>query len=203
MKKTILTLFTLFTLSHAGGCVLVQSGDMNVTWKAYKTLAKVGVAGAFTSVNYTPIAKEGANFRELLVGSTVSIDATQINTSNPTRDETLVKMFFKQLKSTTIEGEIVAMKADKRAKGKPYTGMLDVALNFNRKTLTLPMKYSYVKEHFSAEGTLDLFDFAVNDALTSINKSCYDLHKGKTWNDVSIMFATNIKATLCKVDLKK
>jgi hypothetical protein len=203
MKKTIFTLFTLFTLSHAGGCVLVQSGDMNVTWKAYKTLAKVGVGGVFTSVKYTPIAKEGANFRELLVGSTVSIDATQIDTGNPTRDDTLVKMFFKQLKSTTIEGKIVAMKADKRVKGKPYTGVLDVELTFNSKTLTIPMKYTYVKEYFSAEGTLDLFDFAANDALTSINKSCYDLHKGKTWNDVSIGFTTNIKATLCKVDLKK
>jgi hypothetical protein len=203
MKKTILTLFTLFTLSHAGGCVLVQSGDMNVTWKAYKTLAKVGVGGAFTSVKYSPIAKEGANFRELLVGSTVSIDATQIDTGNPTRDDTLVKMFFKQLKSTTIEGKIVAMKADKRVKGKPYTGMLNVELRFNSKILTIPMKYIYVKEHFSAEGTLDLFDFAANDALNSINKSCYDLHKGKTWNDVSIGFEINIKATLCKVDLKK
>jgi len=65
------------------------------------------------------------------------------------------------------------------------------------------MQYTYVKEHFSANGTLDLFDFMANDALSSINKSCYDLHKGKTWNDVSIMFSTNIKATLCKVEVKK
>lgn len=204
MKKIIITLFTLFSFSHAsGGCVLVQSADMNVSWKAYKTLAKVGVAGAFTSVKYVPVAKEGANFRELLVGSTVSIDATQINTGNSTRDETLVKMFFQQLKSTTIEGKIVAMKADKRVKGQPYTGVLNVELHFNSKTMTLPMKYTYEKERFFAKGTLDLFDFAANHALESINKSCYDLHKGKTWNDVSIEFATNIKATLCKVEVKK
>ena len=203
MKKIILILFTLFSFSHAGGCVLVQSADMNVTWKAYKTLAKVGVAGAFTSVKYVPVAKEGANFRELLVGSTVSIDATQINTGNSTRDETLVKMFFQQLKSTTIESKIVAMKANKRVKGQPYTGVLDVELHFNGKTITIPMKYTYEKERFSAKGTLDLFDVAANDALASINKSCYDLHKGKTWNDVSIEFATNIKATLCKVEVKK
>ena len=204
MKKIIITLLTLFSFSHAsGGCVLVQSGDMNVTWKAYKTLAKVGVGGAFTSVKYVPTAKEGANFRELLVGSTVSIDATQINTGNPARDETLVKMFFQQLKSTTIEGKIIAMKANKRVKGQPYAGVLDVELHLNGKTITIPMKYTYEKERFSAKGTVDLFDFAANDALTSINKSCYDLHKGKTWNDVSIEFATNIKATLCKVEVKK
>jgi len=203
MKKIILSLFTLFTFSHAGGCVLVQSTDMNVSWKAYKTLAKVGVSGMFTSVKYVPVAKEGKNFRELLVGSRVSIDMTQIDTGNPTRDKTLVKMFFKQLKSTTLEGKILSIKADKHVKGKPYSGILDVALNLNAKKITIPMKYRYEKEHFVAEGTLDLFDFAAQDALSSINKSCYDLHKGKTWNDVHIEFATNIKATLCKVDLKK
>ena len=204
MKKIILSLFTIFTFSLAsGGCVLVQSGDMNVTWKAYKTLAKLGVGGTFTSVKYVPLAKEGKNFADLLVGSTVSIDTTQINTGNPTRDETLVKMFFKQLKSTTIDAKIVAMKAAKRVKGKPYTGTVDVTLSMNGKTLTIPMQYHYEKEHFKATGTLDLFDFAGGDALVSINKSCYDLHKGKTWNDVSIMFDTSIKATLCHVDVKK
>ena len=203
MNKIILSLFTLFTFSLAsGGCVLVQSGDMNVTWKAYKTLAKVGVGGMFTSVKYVPVAKEGKNFAALLVGSTVSIDTTQINTGNPTRDATLVKMFFKQLKSTSIEGKIVAMKAAKRVKGQPHTGVLDVMLTMNGKTLTIPMQYHYEKEHFKASGTVDLFDFAGGDALASINKSCYDLHKGKTWNDVSIMFSTSIKATLCHVDVK-
>jgi hypothetical protein len=203
MKKTILILFSLFTISHAGGCVLVQSGDMNVTWKAYKTLSKVGVSGVFTAVKYVPMAKEGANFRELLVGSTISIDATQIDTSNLSRDKTLVKMFFKQLISTTIEGKIVAMKADKRVKGKPYTGVLDVELSFNAKKMTIPMVYIYEKEQFKAKGIIDLFDFSAHEALGSINKSCYDLHKGKTWNDVNIAFSTHIKATLCKVEVKK
>jgi len=204
MKNIILTFFTLFTFSHAsGGCVLVQSGDMNVTWKAYKTLAKVGVGGVFTSVGYMPKAKKGANFRELLVGSTVSIDTTQIETGNAERDETLVKMFFKQLKSTTIEAKILSMKADERVKGKPYAGVLDVMLSMNGKRLTIPMQYRYEKEYFVANGTLDLFDFGANEALLSINKSCYVQHKGKTWNDVNIMFSTHIKATLCKVEVKK
>jgi len=78
-----------------------------------------------------------------------------------------------------------------------------VMLSINGKTLTLPMQYHYEKEHFQASGTLDLFDFAGSEALASINKSCYDLHKGKTWNDVSIMFSTSIKATLCNVEVKK
>ena len=204
MKKIILTLFTLFSFSHAsGGCVLVQSGDMNVTWKAYKTLAKVGVGGAFTSVNYVPIAKESKNFKGLLVGSSVNIDTTKIDTGNPERDDTLINMFFKKLNSTNIEAKIMSMKAAKRVKGQPYKGVLEVMLTMNGKTLVIPMQYTYVKEHFLAKGTIDLFDFEGQGVLATINKSCYDLHKGKTWSDVSISFSTDIKATLCKVEVKK
>ncbi len=204
MKKILFTLITLLSISHAAtGCVLVQSGDMNVTWKAYKTLAKIGVAGQFSSVEYTPIAKEGKNFKELFVGSKVSIDATKINTGNPSRDDTLVRMFFKKLKSSKIEAKITDIKSDKHVRGKPRTGIMHAMITMNGKTLSIPMKFHYEKGHLAATGTIDLFDFDGRNALTSINKSCYDLHKGKTWNDVTIGFSTTIEATLCNVEIKK
>jgi len=204
MKKVLLSLFALFSISHAAtGCVLVQSGDMNVTWKAYKTFAKIGVGGQFTSVKYTPIAKEGKNFKELFVGSKISIDSTKINTGNPSRDDTLVRMFFKKLKSSKIEAKIVAIKSDKHVRGKPRTGIMDAMITLNEKTLSIPMKFHYEKGHLTATGTIDLFDFAARTPLATINKSCYDLHKGKTWNDVTIGFSTTIEATLCNVEIKK
>jgi hypothetical protein len=57
MKKILLSLITLVSLSYATqpaatGCVLVQPTNMNVTWKAYKTLGKLGVGGKFTNVKY-------------------------------------------------------------------------------------------------------------------------------------------------------
>lgn len=205
MKKIILSLIALFSFSYAAtGCVLVQSSDINVTWKAYKTLAKIGVGGKFTSVTYTPAHKEGKNFRELFVGSKISIDTSKIDTGNPSRDDALVRMFFKKLKSTIITGRITDIKAtDKHVKGKPRTGILKVMLTMNEKTLIIPMMYHYEKGHFQANGTIDLFDFNGRSALTTINKTCYDLHKGKTWNDVSISFSTTIEATLCHVEIKK
>ncbi len=204
MKKVLLSLLTLFSISHAAtGCVLVQPSDINVTWKAYKTLGKIGVGGQFTSVKYTPAALEGKNFKELFVGSTVTIDATKINTGNSSRDDTLVRMFFKKLKSSTIEAKIIAIKSDKHVRGKPRTGIMDAMITMNEKTLSIPMKFHYKKGHLTATGTIDLFDFAASDALASINKSCYDLHSGKTWSDVSIGFSTTIEATLCNVEIKK
>ncbi len=209
MTKILLSLLTLVSLSYATqpaatGCVLVQPSTMNVSWKAYKTLGKIGVGGTFTDVKYTPAALEGKNFKELFVGSKVSIDLSKIDTANPGRDETLVKDFFSVLKGKTIEGEITDIKkTDKHVKGKPRTGNIDVKITMNEKTLTIPMTYVYSEGKFDASGTIDLFDFAASDALTSINKSCYDLHSGKTWSDVSIGFSTTIEATLCHVEIKK
>lgn len=200
MKKIILSLFTLLSISYAsGGCVLVQSGDMNVTWKAYKTLEKEEVKGIFTSVNYVPTAKEGKNFRELLVGSRIQIDTTKIDTDDLQIDDTIVKTCLKKLKATSVKAEIISMKADKRIKGQPYQGELDMNITINEKTLVIPMQYVYEKEIFVVKGSIDLFDFSGKEALASMDKECYDIHKGKTWHDVSIEFTTHIKATLCKV----
>ena len=204
MKKIILSMLTIASLSYGNGCLLVQADDLNVTWKAYKTFEKLGVAGQFTSVGYVPNKKEGKNFKELFVGSKVSIDLSKIDSKNEARDKTLVENFFSKLLGKSIDGEIVSIEADKSKDGKRlYTGRVDVNMTMNSKTLLIPMKYNYVKGNFKAEGTIDLFDFSANDALSSINKSCFALHKGKTWNDVTIGFSTTIEATLCAVEVKK
>ncbi len=203
MKNILLTLGLLYTMGHAGGCLLTQPKEMNVNWEAYKTLGKIGVGGKFTAVNYTPTALEGKNFRELLVGSKVTIDMSKIDTGNSERDKTLVDFFFSKMTGDKINAVIKDIKADKRIKGKPRTGTLSVMITMNEKSLIIPMKYHYDKEAFKAEATIDLGDFTALPALSSINKSCYDLHSGKTWQDVTIGFSTTIKAELCNVKINK
>ena len=203
MKKLFYALVILATFAYAKtGCVLVQSGKLDVTWKAFKTPEKIGVGGKFTKVNFKPAAKEGKNFRSLLVGSTVSIDTTQIDSGNQGRDVKLLKFFFGKLEKSTIEGKITDIKADPYIKGKPRTGKITVMLDMNGKDVETVMNYHYFEERFSAKGSIDLAAFAALDALSSINQACYDLHKGKTWADVEIGFETDIKATLCHVEVK-
>lgn len=205
MKRSLLSLFAAASMAFASsptGCVLVQTADMNVTWKAYKTPEKIGVGGQFTAVKYTPNSLEGKNFRELFVGSNVSIDTTKLTTGNPGRDAKLVKFFFSEMSSNTIEAKIIDIqRTDKHIKGKPRTGTVSVEISMNGVTRTIPMKYFYDKGIFDATGTIDLVDFSASKALTSINKACYDLHKGKTWSDVTIGFTTTVKATLCHINI--
>jgi len=202
MKKILLaSLFAATLLFAKSGCVLVQSGKLDVIWQAYKTPQKVGVKGRFLSVTYIPHQKEGENFSALFVGSKVIIDTSRIDTGNGVRDERLVKYFFTQLKDTTITGEIRAMHPDAHTKGKPYTGTMEVAFTLNGRTVLTTLDYHYEKESFKAQGNIDLFDFAANKALAGLNSACYDLHQGKTWSDVSIGFVTQVKATLCHADV--
>ncbi len=203
MKRILLGLGAVLSIANSAGCLLVQDNTMNVRWDAYKTDSRITVHGKFTDVQYTPKALEGKNFKELLVGSKVSMDGSKIDTEIISRDDTIVKFFFEKLTTGKIEGIITDIKADERIKDKPRTGTITVEITLNGKTKTIPMNYNYYKEDFSATGSINLADFSALDALASIDKSCHDLYKGKIWSDVTIKFNTTIKATLCETDIKK
>jgi len=201
MKKTLTTALLLAgTLLYAkGGCTLVQSDSVDIVWQAYKTPEKIGVKGKFPSLSYHPAHKAGKNFKALFEGATVVIDTTKVDSGNTVRDGKLVTYFFKQMKTPKITGKILSVSPNAHTKGKPYTGKLEVALTMNGKTVNTLLDYYYEKELFKAQGNIDLMDFAAGNALKSINRACYDLHKGKTWSDVSIGFVTKVKATKCEM----
>ena len=209
MKKLIIAilLFTSTLLAETTvtktGCVLSQEGEVAVGWKAYKTAAKIGVGGVFDKVIYTSVAKEGKNFKEILVGSSVTIHTGSVNSKNEGRDKKLVAQFFKLFASETIQAKITGIEAKSKETGKAKTGTLMVDIEMNGVTKNIPMKYIFKEGTMHAEGYIDLFDFQGLKALSSINKACFDLHKGKTWNDVSIGFDMKIKADLCNIDIKK
>lgn len=192
----------LFVASNAnaqgkGGCELSQVGAVEVSWIGYKTNEKIAVGGVFDIVSYTPVAKSGENFRSILVGSKAVIDASSVNSKNEGRDQKLSKFFFGMMSSKNIEAKIVDIKADKKIKDAPRTGIVTVEITMNSKSKTIPMKYSFANKVFKAEGIIDILDFGANEALSSINEACFDLHKGKTWSEVGIAFKTNIEALLC------
>jgi len=205
MKKIVLSMIMAIAVASTlvaaqkTGCVLAQKGKVSVDWKAYKTASKIGVGGVFDDVKYTAIAKEGKNFRSILVGSSVTIDTSSVNSKNEGRDVKLVKFFFEKMAGKNIDARITNIKADKKLKDKPRTGIVTLDVKMNNIKKTVPMRYSFSDGVFSAKGVIDILDFSASKALSSINKACYDLHKGKTWSDVSIGFTTKIEALLCNV----
>ncbi|MGE0739681.1 YceI family protein [Sulfurimonas sp.] len=204
MKKSLVAVLMAFTLlssanaSEKTGCVLAQSGDVEVSWIGYKTPKKVGVGGVFDKVAYTPVTKEGENFRSILVGSSVVIDSSSVNSKHADRDAKLAKFFFGMMKDKNINAKIVDIKADPRVKDAPRTGVVDVEIEMNGVKKVVPMTYSFANETFEAKGNIDILDFQANSALKGINEACFDLHEGKTWSEAGIGFKMKILATLCK-----
>jgi len=184
-------------IKGSGGCVLTQNNKIEVGFTAYKTPLKIGVGGTFDKVLYKANKVSGGNFRDLFVGSSVVIDTNSVNSHNKGRDAKLVKFFFDNMSVKTITAKIVDYQPAKRYIGKPKTGTFMVKISMNGVTKTVPMRYSYFKGKMQAEGVIDLFDFSASKSLQAINKACYKLHQGKTWNDVTISFTTEVKASLC------
>src|SRR3990167_827415 len=195
-----LSIVSSVNASQKSGCELAQTGAVEVSWIGYKTDKKVGVGGVFDSVAYTPAAKGGENFRSILVGSSVVIDTSSVNSKNEGRDEKLAKFFFGMMGDKNINAKIVDIQADKKVKDAPRTGLVSVEVEMNGVKKVVPMAYSFSNDVFEATGVIDILDFSAGKALSSINKACFDLHEGKTWSEAGIGFKTKIEAILCKVE---
>lgn len=183
MKKFALTILAASTLLMAD-CSYSKSGEVAVNWTAFKTPMKKGVNGTFRSIVYKGNQK-GASLSKLLKGAQVMIQTNNVDSGNRGRDAKLVQFFFNQMDGQMLEARVIDM--DEVSK------IVLVEVLMNGKGLNVPMAYTYENGLFSAKGVIDLGDFKALDALKSINRSCYDLHAGKTWQDVNIGFAMKIE----------
>jgi polyisoprenoid-binding protein YceI len=155
--------------------------DLNVNFKAFKTYEKIGVGGKFDQVSYTKADKK--TIEEMLLNSKVEITTANVNSANADRDKKLVASFFNAQNVKKIDAKIISVTQKN----------VIVQIAMNNKTLDIPMSYTNEKNKITAQGTIDLADFALLPSLASINKACYELHKGKTWQDVDISFEITYK----------
>jgi hypothetical protein len=183
MKMIILAAVAAATLV-AADCSYTKTGGMNVSWTAFKTPMKKGVGGTFTSVAYKGPDK-GTSLTEALKGATVTIKTATVDSGNAGRDAKLVSFFFNRMQGQTLSAKIVDL--DETMK------IVLVHVVMNGKGVNVPMAYTYNEGIFSAKGVLDLGDFDALGALHSINKACYEMHEGKTWQDVDIGFSMKIE----------
>jgi hypothetical protein len=174
MIKIALAGLLLSTISFAE-CTY-SSKNTKVTWNAFKTYEKIGVGGSFDKIVFFP--KSAKSIDELLTSNDITIQTSSINSSNAGRDATLVVSFFKTQNTNTIEAKVISAKEGKAL----------VEITMNSVTKKIPMHYRVDGDKIIGKGVIDLGDFSMLPSLMSINKACYDLHAGKTWQDVEIGF---------------
>lgn len=151
-----------------------------VEWQAYKTLAKLGVNGKFDVIDM--YSHNDKSIESLLSSTSLKIDTLSVNSNNKDRDKTLIKSFFKVQNVDTIDAKVLSVDKDN----------VEVEITLNKVTKTIPMKLVNNSKNIELKGVIDLADFDMLKSLSSINKACYDLHKGKTWQDVAISFKADI-----------
>ena len=176
MKKVIIALL-LLNIS----LLAYEVENISVKFTAFKTYAKKGVNATFDDVAYQKVSAD--TIVKMLTNSHVDINTTHVNSGNKARDAKLVTSFFNIQGVKHIKAKII----DVREK------MLIVEIQMNETTLNIPMLYTVSDSSVLANGTIDLADFMMIPSLKSINKACYDLHQGKTWQDVDISFEMDYK----------
>jgi len=177
-KKEAITDETLMTKEAIGLQIIPDSTKVN--WTAYKTTDKVAVGGSFTEINIKN-TQSGNTPEIILEGASFSIPVSSLFTDNPERDGKLKQFFFGVLNNTELIGGVFTFR-----EGKCF-----MTLTLNNVTKQLEVSNSFIANKFTIKHTLNLADFGAQKAIESINKTCFDLHKGpdgvsKTWSEVEI-----------------
>ncbi|NRR91905.1 YceI family protein [Winogradskyella undariae] len=174
------------TVENAVKYVIKPTGT-SVKWTAYKTTDKLPVGGEFATLNFD--AKEGATPEEALNNLEFSIPISNLLTKDASRDAKIKASFFGAMLDTEfIKGTI-----------KYVDNAYVASITMNGVTADLPLDVSITDERrVSLKGTMQLKNWDALGALESLNKVCFDLHKGadgvsKTWEDVAIEVNTFLR----------
>lgn len=170
--------------NQAANCFkLADDNDLNISWEAFKTLAKIGVPVGFANFELKG-ERQAKNLEELLTGFTIAIktDEKSIISDDEGRNFNIANFFFKKMTGgQDISGQITSMSSDE----------IILQITMNEVTHEVPLTYTLKNTEFKAEGFIDIFDFNLHRQLKSITDICA-VHEGKTWNDVKIILEANI-----------
>lgn len=166
----------------------LKFADHAIKWTAYKTTAKVPVNGKFDKVEIKG-GGNGNSVKEAINGAEFSVKISSIFTSNKSRDYKIRKFFFQVMNDPELLSGKFVIENDT----KGYT-----QLKMNGIEQNLPFTYTIEKNTFSMKSTMDINKWNAKNALESLNKACYDLHKGedgvsKTWSEVALNISTTFK----------
>ncbi|MBD0832351.1 YceI family protein [Aestuariibaculum sediminum] len=166
---------------------VVKPEATSVKFTAYKTTDKVPVGGEFTVLKFNE--KTGSSAEEALNNLKFSIPVSSLFTKDPSRDTKIKESFF----GTMLDTELLSGTI------KINNGEYVASLTMNGVTKDLPLNVEITDaRRVLMTGTMNLNDWDALGALESLNKVCFDLHKGpdgvsKTWEEVAIEVSTYLR----------
>lgn len=186
--KTLIAILALTTstIAFSADCNYQTSQEnFKLKWTAFKTPSKAGVSGSFKDLGIAKKKLIAPSVEGVLSGLAFSISTPTVDTKLAQRDMKISKFFFNGIKD--IKGKVI--EADKSS--------LTVEINMNGVKKEVPMDAELKNNTYTATGVIDVFDFGMSKNLAALNKACFELHQGKTWNDVTLQLSVDMKQ-VCK-----
>lgn len=187
IKSTIILIVIVSSIACTSNKQEIDANTIDVNFTAYKTTDKVGVKGSFKEIQLTKVS-EGTTAQEVLNGTEFSIPVSSLFTNNDARDTKIKMYFFGIMKNT--EALTGAITTSSESEGT-------IHLTMNGETKGFPITFSQGGNKVTLNGTIQLENWNALEALESLNKVCFELHKGadgvsKTWSEVSITSSFDI-----------
>lgn len=147
MKKIVAVLLALTAFLYAKeavpkvGCILAQDGKVSLHYQDKNKKSNV-----FNNVKYTAVKKEGINFKEIFVGSSIKAGF----------EDKLIKL------------TILDIKANPRVKPNPRTGTMKVNVRTNETNKEISMNYVYDENIMKVKGIANITGFEMINFETKI-----------------------------------
>tara|TARA_R110002167_G_scaffold351444_1_gene564002 strand:- start:226 stop:876 length:651 start_codon:yes stop_codon:yes gene_type:complete len=158
----------------------IDTSGVALKWTSYKFTDRLAVGGTFDRFTLH-LKNDSGTIETLLRKAEISINTGTVNSGNEIRDPKLRTYFFEVFNTDTIYGKILV--ADQ--------GKGTLLLEMNNITNEVDYSYSLQNDTLHLATHLDLLLWNGAEAIGSLNKECYDLHKGldgisKLWPDVDV-----------------
>ncbi len=145
LKKIFLLLILFVGILYAKevptkmGCILAQQGEVSINWTVYGDELRAKESKS-TQVRFIPIQKEGKNFHEILIGSTIEAD----------------------FQNKPFSAKFIHIQSKKRISRGPRHGLVVLSLTLNKITKDIPMVYFYKEGDMQMKGHINLKAFKLS-----------------------------------------
>ncbi|CAG0999490.1 MAG: hypothetical protein HND27_04455 [Bacteroidetes bacterium] len=162
----------------------------HVNWTAYKFTEKKGVKGTFDSVVVEGVANGATSPFDVFANVSFRIIPSSVNTNDAGRDKKILNYFFGKMMATNkISGKIVSINEK---------GEAEVLIKMNNVEHNVWGVFTVQENKVSLQVEINMDYWNGQAAIASLNKECYELHKGEDgksvlWPDVSVQIETTLQ----------
>ena len=164
-----------------------NEGSTDFEWVAYKTTAKVAVAGTFNEIIVTSESSE--NPFEVIESLQFKMNTASVETQNEERNGKIAAQFFGVLNTPEITGKVASVNQE--------TGKASMTVTMHGMTADVEGDYTMEDGIFSWTSSIDVDSWNGMAGIIALNTICKELHSGddgvsKLWSEIALSFSTTL-----------